>query len=91
MENDETVVASPSPVEDVTRRFALLLRDNFPSAKSEFSGAASLREIGLDSLDVVDLVWTIETEFGIKFTDDELQAIISLDALAELVVRKSGS
>lgn len=32
-----------------------------------------LRELGLDSLDIVELLLELEDEFGIKFTSDELK------------------
>lgn len=32
-----------------------------------------LRELGLDSLDVVELLLELEDEFGIEFTSDELK------------------
>ena len=67
-------------VQEVAQRVAQLVRDNFPSASPDLAGAANLKDLGLDSLDVVDLAWAIESDFQIKFSDDDLQRITSLDS-----------
>ena len=36
---------------------------------------SNLRELGIDSLDVVDLIMDLEEELGIEFSDEELMSI----------------
>lgn len=40
-----------------------------------------LRELGLDSLDVVELLLGLEDEFGIEFTSDELKNLKKVNDL----------
>ena len=37
---------------------------------------SNLRDLGIDSLDVVDLIMDLEEELGIEFSDEELMSII---------------
>lgn len=48
--------------------------------------------LGLDSLDVVEVVIGIEVEFGIKFPSEEerMTAMRSVGALVDLVMRQQG-
>ncbi|WP_443626661.1 acyl carrier protein [Catenibacterium sp.] len=36
---------------------------------------SNLRDLGIDSLDVVDLIMDLEEELGIEFSDEELMSI----------------
>jgi acyl carrier protein len=41
-----------------------------------------------DSLSHFDLVCTIESEFGIRFSTNEIQEILSIDAIREAIAKK---
>lgn len=45
-------------------------------------------ELGIDSLDLVDLVFDMEEELGIEFEDDELMTIKTVRDLIQLVESK---
>ncbi len=45
-------------------------------------------DLGIDSLDVVDTIYDLESTFGIKLPDDELEDIRTIGDLASLVQRK---
>ncbi len=49
--------------------------------------ATTLREAGIDSLSAVDLVFAVETHFGIVITGDELARVRSLRDLAVVADR----
>ena len=47
-----------------------------------------LRELGLDSLDVVELLLELEDEFGIEFTSDELKNLKKVSDLYSAIRAK---
>ncbi|MCQ2796490.1 MAG: acyl carrier protein [Bacilli bacterium] len=47
-----------------------------------------LRELGLDSLDVVELLLGLEDEFGIEFTSEELKDLKKVDDLYNAIRAK---
>jgi acyl carrier protein len=55
-------------------QFEKLLRDHLPflEADEELSGDLNLREFGLDSLGVVDLLVSLEEMYGVHFINDDL-------------------
>lgn len=44
----------------------------------EITMESNLREIGLDSLDLVEVVLEVEEKLGITFNDDELNTFITM-------------
>lgn len=50
---------------------------------------ASLKEdLGIDSLDAVELVLDIETKFDIKIEDDEISSLVTVGDIIKLVESK---
>ncbi len=47
-----------------------------------------LTDIGLDSLDLVEVMLEIEDELNIKFTSDEIANLATLKDVAELINKK---
>lgn len=54
---------------------------------------SNLRDLGIDSLDVVDLIMDLEEELGIEFSDEELMSIHTMKDVCDLIdkegIRKS--
>lgn len=46
-------------------------------------------EVGLDSLDVVELTVALEEKFGIEIPDEELEGVSTVREAVELVERKA--
>ena len=46
---------------------------------------SNLRDLGIDSLDVVDLIMDLEEELVIEFYDDELMSIHKMKDLCDLI------
>lgn len=53
--------------------------------KETIKDEEKLRELGLDSLDVVDLLMQLEDEYGIQFDDVDMAKLITVkDLLSEI-------
>lgn len=61
-----------------------LLMTSFQVAENEITPQAGLRELGLDSLDIVELAMAVE-QFGVRVTDDELSDRQLVGAIAEFI------
>ena len=47
-------------------------------------------DLGADSLDVVEMLMTLEDEFGIKLRDDQVNKIRSVNAICEIIEKNKG-
>ncbi len=47
-------------------------------------------DLGADSLDVVEMLMTLEDEFGIKLKDDQVNKIRSVNAICEIIEKNKG-
>lgn len=45
-------------------------------------------DLGADSLDVVEMLMTLEDEFGIKIDDDKIDKVRSVNAIYEIINNK---
>jgi acyl carrier protein len=52
------------------------------------SPASKFKELNLDSLDIVEILMTLETEFKIELEDSEYELLHSVGELADLVTKK---
>ncbi len=50
---------------------------------------SNFKDLGIDSLDLVDLVFALEEEIGTQFEDDELLKIKTVRDLCELIDEKT--
>lgn len=47
-------------------------------------------DLGADSLDVVEMLMTLEDEFDIKLKDDQVNKIRSVNAICEIIEKNKG-
>ncbi len=47
-----------------------------------------LRELGLDSLDIVELLLELEDSFGVQFTSEELKKLKKVEDLYQAILAK---
>jgi acyl carrier protein len=48
-------------------------------------------DLGLDSLDAVEVIVSLEDEYGIEIDDDEVEKLKTVQDLIDCVVRKAGT
>ena len=78
----------PIPVrETIDRHLAPLLEEGVDLA--QLGAEARLREdLGLSSLDAVSLLMTLEEEFDVEVSDDEVVGLLSVGDLERLIAAK---
>ena len=55
----------------------------------EVSLDSNLKELGLDSLDVVDMLMDLEEKFGIEFENDEMMAFTVVKDIVSAIENKT--
>ncbi len=63
-----------------------ILADQLSIDESEITmGSAFIDDLGADSLDIVDLIMTIEEEFDIEIPEDEVESIATVGAAVDYI------
>jgi acyl carrier protein len=65
-----------------------LIATEYKKSESEVRNAQKWTDLGLDSLDTVELVMKIEETYNTLFTDEETQSIKNLNDLVTLINSK---
>jgi acyl carrier protein len=70
-----------------------ILIEEFKLSPDRLRPEATLADLGIDSLDLVDLFFKIEDRFGLKITDDVPRSLVTLGEVAayldELLAKQS--
>jgi len=75
--------------EDVTRRVKKVIAEQLGLNESEVKSEASfLNDLGADSLDIVEMVMTLEEEFGIEISDEEAEKIQTVQEAIDYILDK---
>ena len=75
--------------ETIIEKINDFLIDDFEVEEEELVPAANLKDaIGLDSLDFVDLVVAVESNFGVKLVGEDFVNISTLQDFYNLIERK---
>lgn len=56
--------------------------------EEEITNSTTFADVNADSLDVVEVIMAIESEFDIELADDEVEELKSIGDLTDYVVRK---
>jgi acyl carrier protein len=74
---------------DVELRVKHLIIEKLDVQASEITYEASfIKDLGVDSLDLVELLMTVEEEFGIDIPDEEIERITTVGSLIEYVTKQ---
>ncbi|MCH5300084.1 MAG: acyl carrier protein [Ruminococcus sp.] len=74
----------------VLEKVKSILADQFDVEEDKITADTDLQEdLGADSLDVVDLLMSIEDEFEIEIPDDEIENIKTVGALVSYIEANS--
>lgn len=81
---------SSIPRPDVESRVLTVFK-NFLSSEEKLTPAASFQELGLDSLDAVEVMVAVEEEFGIEIPDKESEEIKSVKDAVDYITAQSAA
>ena len=74
----------------VLEKVKAILAEQFDVDEDKITADTDLQEdLGADSLDVVDLLMSIEDEFGVEVPDDEIENIKTVGALVSYIEANS--
>jgi acyl carrier protein len=65
------------------------LRQTIPRLAPEFIPERRLDEIGADSIDMVELLVVIDSDFGVRLKEDEFLRLVTVEDLLQLIVDRS--
>ena len=75
----------------ITDKINDFLIDEFEVEEDDISPDANLKEtLGLDSLDFIDLVVAVESNFGVKLVGEDFVNILTLQNFYDLIEKKLG-
>jgi acyl carrier protein len=75
-------------MKDILDRVRSLLTTRFAVTDEEFHGSATLAELDLDSLALVEFGLAAEQEFGVRVSEDEVSPDDTIDHLVSLIAAK---
>lgn len=85
---------TPDEKNDVTQRVLKIIADNQKKDLSLVTVESSFEELGIDSMDAVNIVFALENEFEVNVPDEEMKNIRSVRDIVEgmhkLVADKTG-
>ena len=68
-----------------------VLVEEFKVDPESIGPEATFKHMGLDSLDMVSLVMSLEDRLGVQIPDDELQGVERLEQALDLLAQKVGT
>ncbi|MCD8219441.1 MAG: acyl carrier protein [Ruminococcus sp.] len=72
--------------EEIFEKLKELVVDQLGTEEEEVTLEANIQDdLGADSLDVVDLVMSVEEEFDVKITDDDLENIKTVGNIVDYI------
>ena len=75
----------------IIEKINAFLIDEFEVEEDDLAVDANLKEtLGLDSLDFVDLVVAVESDFGVKLVGEDFVNVITLQDFYTLIEKKLG-
>ena len=76
-------------IEEIIEKASVVLAEEFEIDATEITPEASLKDtLGLDSLDLVDVVVLVEQNFGVTLTGPDFVGIVTFQDFYELLNRK---
>ncbi len=70
-------------------RALLLIQGRLPYLTGMLRPAASIAELGLDSLDLVELMMVADELFGVRFSVDDFKSLNTVGELAERLAARA--
>ena len=56
--------------------------------RDSVEGSLKLRELGIDSLDIVELLLQLEEDYGVHFDDMDMSALVTVQDLLDAIAKQ---
>ena len=77
------------PVEEVSQKVKQIIAEQLGKPEEEIKQKASfLGDLGADSLDIVELIMTLEEEFDTEISDEEAEKIQTVQEAIDYIVAR---
>lgn len=74
-------------MEDIFEKLVCIMVDEFCLDKDGINIDSNFRELGLDELDIADLLMSVEETFNIEVLDEEFGNVDNIDKLVKLIFK----
>lgn len=74
--------------EETSQQVCALIQEKLNKTAEEVVPSATLQELGADSLDIVELIMSLEETFGIAIKDEEAEHLTTVESLIAYVLEK---
>ena len=75
-------VKTMDKIEEIRGRLAAVAH------KESVDGSLKLRELGIDSLDIVELLLQLEEDYGVHFDDMDMSALVTVQDLLDAIAKQ---
>ncbi|MBR1570004.1 MAG: acyl carrier protein [Bacteroidales bacterium] len=76
---------------EIQEKVKTFLVDELEIEEEKIAGDARLKEdMGIDSLEVVDVVVLVEQEFGFKMKPEDFKTLLTLDQFCQFIAERVG-
>ena len=77
--------------EDVKQKVVLVIKKHLSVEEKSIISAKSFEDLGADSLDMVEIIMSLEEKFNIEISDDDAEKFTSIDNAVDLIAGKVNS
>lgn len=85
--SEESVATAP--IKDAGPRVISLLADQLGVEKAKLTGHTTLKSLGADDLDAVEIIMSLEEEFDLSIPDEEAEKLLSVDQIIAFVSKNA--
>lgn len=71
--------------EDTLQKVASIIAEKLSIPEGNITESSTFKDLGLDSLDTVDIIMSFEEMFGIQIKDEEAEKISSVEQAVDLI------
>ena len=75
---------------EIEEKVRMFLIEDLEIDEENIAPEAKLKDLGIDSLDFVDIVVIVEKNFGFKIKPEEMQGVVTLSQFCDYIESKVG-
>ena len=77
--------------EDVKQKVVSVIKKHLSVDEKAIISAKSFEDLGADSLDMVEIIMSLEEKFNVEISDDDAEKFTSIDNAVDLITGKVNS